>query len=96
MYKLKNKVKNIPFREWINNKEIHVFKYDHKILAINGICPHFGGELSFDSKSKKITCSFHSLTFCPLTLLSNHNKYKKIHSYKIFVENENIFIKDEV
>jgi len=96
MYKLKNKVNNIPFREWINNKEIYVFKYQQKILAINGICPHFSGELSFDKNRNKIICSFHSLTFCPITLLSDNNKYKKINSFKIFIENENIFLKDEI
>ena len=83
-YILKNNIKNVPFTEWINDKiEVHAFYYNSKLVVINSICPHFGGELYFDKEKKKILCNFHNLEFCPVTFKSDHQVYKKIIRYKV-------------
>jgi len=81
---LKKTKKDIPFREWVSEKqEVYVFLKNDKIIVINGICPHFGGELYYNLSKDKILCNLHSLSFCPKNMTSNHKTYKKIQSFKV-------------
>lgn len=83
-YKLIKSIKDLPFREWINDKiEVYVFENNGKIKAINGICPHYYGEIELDKKNKELKCNFHHLKICPKTLISNNKKFKKIQEFKI-------------
>lgn len=84
---LEKKIQDIPFREWISEtEEVYVFKGNNGVTVINGVCPHFGGELYYDEKAKRIFCNLHSLTFCPNTMESNHRIFKKINSYRVINE----------
>jgi|AACY02.4.fsa_nt_gi Ferredoxin subunits of nitrite reductase and ring-hydroxylating dioxygenases len=83
-YKLIKTVQDLPFREWLNDKiEVYVFENNGTLKVINGICPHYYGELELDKKNNKLKCSFHHLKVCPKTLISNNKKFKKIQEFKI-------------
>ena len=82
--KLKKSIENLPFREWITgDQEIYAYHDGSKVRIINGICPHYFGELYLDNKQNKIVCNFHHLKFCPKNLTGNHESYKKLREYKI-------------
>ena len=52
-YKLAKSIKELPFREWVNdNLEIYVYKNENKLRAINGICPHFYGQIELNEKKR--------------------------------------------
>ena len=83
-YKLNHSVNELPFREWVNkNIEIYVYSIDGKLKAINGICPHYYGELELNKKKNKLKCNFHHLEVCSRTLISNNRKFKKVQEFKI-------------
>ena len=83
-YKLAKSIKELPFREWVNdNLEIYVYKYENKLRAINGICPHFYGQIELNEKKNELKCNFHHLKICPATLISNSKKFRKIREFKI-------------
>lgn len=83
-YQLKKSIKDLPFREWLNdNVEVYIYKYNNELKAINGICPHFYGQLELNQNKNEIKCNFHHLKICPATLASNSKKFKKIQEYKI-------------
>ena len=83
-YQLKKSIKDLPFREWVNDSiEIYIYKYNNKLRVINGICPHFYGQLELNQNKNEIICNFHHLKVCPVTLTSNSKKFKKIQEYKI-------------
>ena len=84
-YKLTQSINELPFREWVNeNLEIYVYEIDGKLKAINGVCPHFYGELELNKKKNKLKCNFHHLKAFPRTLISNNKKFRKIQEFKIF------------
>lgn len=83
-YKLAKSIKELPFREWVNdNLEIYVYKNENKLRAINGICPHFYGQIELNEKKNELKCNFHHLKICPATLISNSKKFRKIQEFKI-------------
>ena len=71
----------------IEGKEILVINYDGKYFAINGRCPHMGGELVKGKlEGKIITCPRHGAQFDVTT--GNCIKGPKIGLMKLKTKNE--------
>ena len=87
-YKLVKTIQDVPFREWINDKiEVYVYKNNDSLKVINGICPHYYGELELDETNNKLKCNLHHLKVCPKSLVSNNKKFKKIQEFKLLSKN---------
>lgn len=53
--------------KWIEdwNDEIIIFiNKKNQIKIKSSICPHFGGEIIFDSKNNELKCLWHNWKFC--------------------------------
>lgn len=83
-YELIKSIKDLPFREWVNeNLEVYVYENHGKLKAINGVCPHYYGKIEKDYKKNELKCSFHHLKICSITLITNNKKFKKIQEFRI-------------
>jgi nitrite reductase/ring-hydroxylating ferredoxin subunit len=63
------KVSNF-FVKWIDEwkDEVIVFlNKQNEIKIKSSICPHFGGEIIYDKKIKKLKCLWHDWKFCPVS-----------------------------
>ena len=62
----KKKFINIWTEDW--KDELIIFINDEdKIKIFSSICPHFGGEIKYDSINAILKCSWHDWKFCPKT-----------------------------
>jgi len=66
---VKNIKKKIFFTKWIEdlNDEIGCVYEDQKIFLFSSICPHFGGEFTYDLKHRTLRCKWHGWKFDALT-----------------------------
>ena len=79
----------------LGGKEILIINKEGRYFAINNICLHAGAELHTGTLiDNQITCPWHGAKWDVETgeLLWFTQKLKKQESYKVIVENDNIFI----
>ena len=56
--------------KWIDKlkDEVVIFMDENQQIKIfSSICPHFGGEVIYDEKKKKLRCKWHGWNFCAKT-----------------------------
>jgi 3-phenylpropionate/trans-cinnamate dioxygenase ferredoxin component len=85
------KLKNIT----LGGKEILVINQGGRYFAIRNICSHAGAELHKGSlKNNEITCPWHGAKWNVETgeLLWFSQKLRNQESYRVIVENNNVFV----
>ncbi len=79
----------------VNGKEIALFNLNNEFFAIDNACPHKGGPLAEGFlEENKVTCPFHGWQFDVKTGQNLMPELGKVNSYKVLVENEDIFIEE--
>ena len=58
-----NKKKIIKFYEELKDEVIIFLDDNNEIKIFSSICPHFGGEIYFDSNEKILKCKWHGWKF---------------------------------
>ena len=90
--KLLNKKKYhiIWIDEW--KDELIVFKNEkNEIKIFSSICPHFGGEIVYDSKENILKCKWHGWKFCTKKgKCLTHNILGKLQNYEFAIEPKNL------
>lgn len=79
----------------IGGKEILVINQGGRYFAINNICSHAGAELHEGTlKNKELTCPWHGAKWNIETgeLLWFSKELKNQESYRVIVENNNVFV----
>ncbi|MEK6937031.1 MAG: non-heme iron oxygenase ferredoxin subunit [Nanoarchaeota archaeon] len=79
----------------VNGKEIALFTVNGQFFAIDNTCLHRGGPLAEGFlEEDKVTCPWHGWQFDVKTGQNLMPGMGKLNSYKVTVENEDIFIED--
>ena len=95
----------IKFFEDLNDELIIFLNKDNKIKIFSSICPHFGGEITYNSVKDQLACKWHDWKFCSesgkcLThpIKGRLNSYdfeinpKNLNKYLFSTDKKNIFI----
>ena len=84
---------HFPFYFWLDDKtELILVKEGNQLRAFQSICPHMGARLEYDARAKEIKCPWHGLRFCQSTLLSSHERYKKLKEFALETREGKLFI----
>ena len=79
----------------VNGKEIALFSVNGQFFAIDNTCLHRGGPLAEGFlEDEKVTCPWHGWQFDVKTGQNLMPGMGKLNSYKVSVENEDIFIEE--
>ena len=79
----------------LGTEEIAIFKSGKDFYAIGNICPHRGASLSEGHlENAQVTCAWHAWTFDVKTGMSLDIPGAKVKTYKVKIENQEIFVKE--
>lgn len=78
----------------VNDKEVAVFKMDHKLFALYNVCPHQHFNFIYDGIIEKgcVICPIHGWRF-ELETGKNPDGGKSLETYPVKEINENVFVK---